>query len=268
VSVVQLTDTHIVRDDARSFGIDTARYLQDAIAAINALDPKPEYAVVTGDVANFGTTDEYARFRDIMEALEIPYVAIPGNHDDRDRMREVLPPHTFRGASGASGASVRFAVDEFSIRLIGLDANAPRPWPGAYVDRATTDWLDRILGERPQTPTIVAVHQPPFRTGLHYLDVLGFVGSRGLRAVVDRHPQVARVISGHIHCVRSARWKGAIACSAPSTAPQKIPLLFMERQIVGIRSEAPGFALHALGDRGQMKTTVYRRDETGRYAPA
>ncbi len=265
MSVVQLTDTHIVGDDSSYFGIDTARYLHDAIAAVNALEPKPEYAVVTGDVANFGTTAEYARFRDIMEALDMPYVVIPGNHDDRDRLREVLPRHTFREARGAS---IRFAVEDFSIRLVGMDANAPRPWPGAYVDRATTDWLDRTLGERPRIPTIVAVHQPPFRTGLHYLDLLGFVGSRGLRAVVDRHPQVGRVISGHIHCVRTARWKAAIACSAPSTAPQKIPLLFMERQIVGIRSEAPGFAVHALGDRGQMQTTVYRRDETGRYVPA
>jgi Icc protein len=259
-----MTDTHIVRNESSYFGTDTARYLHDAIAAVNALVPRPEYAVVTGDVANFGTTAEYVRFRDIMEALDVPYVVIPGNHDDRDRMREVLPSHTFRGADGPS---VRFTVDDFSIRLVAMDANAPRPWPGAYADRATTDWLDETLGERPHVPTIVAVHQPPFRTGLHYLDLLGFVGSRALRAVVDRHPQVGRLISGHIHCVRSTRWKTAIACSAPSTAPQKIPLLFMERQIVGIRSEAPGFALHALAGGGTMQTTVYRRDQLGRYAP-
>jgi hypothetical protein len=55
--------------------------------------------------------------------------------------------------------------------------------------------------------------------------------------------------------------------SAPSTAPQKIPLLFMDRRIVGLRDESPGFSVHALSADGIMNTTVYRRDPAGRYLP-
>lgn len=262
---MQLSDTHVVREGATYFGIDTARYLADAIAAVNRLEPQPEYAVVTGDIANFGAAAEYERFVTLMSSLRIPYVVIPGNHDDRDRLREVLPERTFRAASGPR---IRFAVEDFSIRLVALDANSERPWPGAYLNPAEAQWLDRTLAQRRDVPTIVAVHQPPFRTGLHYLDLGGFVGARRLRAVVDRHPQVGRVISGHIHCVRSARWRVATAQSAPSTAPQKIPLLFMDHRIVGLRDETPGFAVHAFAGDAGVRTTVYRRDETGRYEAA
>jgi 3',5'-cyclic AMP phosphodiesterase CpdA len=262
VSLVQFTDTHIVREGSSYFGVDTAEYLRDAVAAVNALDPAPEYAVVTGDIANWGAVDEYARFRDIMSELHIPYVAIPGNHDDRDRMREVLPPETFRAADGPT---VRFAVDDFTIRLACIEANRPRPWPGACADPADIEWLDQTLAARADVPTIVAVHQPPFRTGLHYLDMLGFVGGRRLHQVIDSHPQVGRVISGHIHCVRSAQWKRALAISAPSTARQIIPLLFMDGHILGIRHEAPGFAVHALDENNALHTTIYRRDEAGHY---
>ena len=264
MSVVQLTDTHIVSDGVQYFGKDTAAYLTDAIAAVNALEPRPDYAVVTGDIANFGAAAEYERFVSLMDALQLPYFVIAGNHDDRDRLREVLPLRAF---GAASGPRLRYAIEDFPIRLVVLDANAPRPWPGAYTDRAATEWLERTLAARRDVPTIVAVHQPPFRTGLHYLDVGGFVGQRRLRAVVDRHPQVRRVICGHIHCVRSAQWKVALAVSAPSTAPQKIPLLFMDRRIVGLRDESPGFSVHALSADGIMNTTVYRRDPAGRYLP-
>jgi 3',5'-cyclic AMP phosphodiesterase CpdA len=264
VSVAQLTDTHIVREGTTYFGIDTAQYLADAIDAVNALALPPDYAVITGDIANFGSAAEYARFREIMTALQVPYFVIPGNHDDRDRMRAALPPHTY---GGSTDARVRYAVDEFAIRLVGLDENFLRPWPGALLDRDSAAWLERTLAARRDSPTIVAVHQPPFRTGLHYLDVGGFLGRRRLRRIVDRHPQVSRVISGHIHCVRSAQWKGATAISAPSTAPQVLPLLFMEGKVLGIRHEPPGFSLHALAPDATVTTAVYRRDDSGSYNP-
>jgi len=88
-----------------------------------------------------------------------------------------------------------------------------------------------IVGPRPERPTIVGVHQPPFRTGLHYLDAFGFRGRRALRSVVERHPTVGRVISGHIHCYKRQRWAHGHACSAPSTAPAPCPTM-----IAGCRS--------------------------------
>ena len=245
--VAQLTDTHIVREGSTYLGTETARYLADALAAVHTLDPLPDYIAVTGDLVNSGRDAQYARFREIMSASRIPYFVIPGNHDDRVRMRAMLARETY---GGVAGELRHFSIDDFPIRLIGLDCNAPRPSPRAVADAAT----------------LVAVHQPPFRTGLHYLDVLGFGGRSHLRTLVNRHTQAGAVISGHIHCVRRAVWKGAVASSAPSTAPQVIPLIFMQGRILGLAHEAPGFAVHDLLDDGTFARTVFRRRESGAYA--
>ncbi len=260
--VAQLTDTHIVREGETYFALDTARYLVDAIAALHALDPLPDCVVVTGDLVNAGHAEEYLRFRNIMRALRVPYYVIPGNHDQRDRMRDVLAPATY---GGSRDATVRYVVDDFAVRLIGIDANV-RPWPGAALAPDVFVWLERELAAAPDRPAIVCVHQPPFRTGLQYLDALGFRGARRLRSLVERFPAIGRVVSGHIHCTRSSLWGRALALSAPSTAPQVVPELFAMPPPVRLRREVPGFALHAWQPGAGFSSTIYRRDAAGGYS--
>ncbi len=261
--VAQLSDTHIVSSGTGYFGIDTERYLRDALAEVHALDPVPDYIVVTGDLVNQGTPAQYARFREIMSSARLPYFVIPGNHDDAGNMRAELAPETY---GNAPADSRHYAIEDFAIRLVGLDCNVRRPWPGAVADRATCTWLERTLAARgPDRATIVAVHQPPFRTGLRYVDAGGFLGSDRLRAVVDRHPNVRALITGHIHCIREARWNHAVASSAPSSAPQKIPLVFMQGRVLGVVDEAAGFAIHDLHDDGTFARTDVRRNAEGRY---
>jgi hypothetical protein len=161
---------------------------------------------------------------------------------------------------------VRFVRDARGVRLIGLDPNGRPSFPRPSFDLASLAWFERTLAERPATPTIVCLHQPPFRTGLHYLDAFGFGGAGRFRRAVRAHPNVGRVISGHIHCTRSASIGIALAITAPSTAPQRVPELF-ERRICGLRRERPGFALHGWDAARGFETTIYRRDDAGRYLP-
>ena len=41
-------------------------------------------AVVTGDLTHWGEAEAYANFAEAMAALEMPYVAMVGNHDRRE----------------------------------------------------------------------------------------------------------------------------------------------------------------------------------------
>lgn len=260
--VLHLTDTHIVRRDRRYSGIDTAAYLRDALTCASALEPTPAYAVITGDLVNGGKRAEYKHFANIMSVLPMPYVVVPGNHDDRDRLRQTLPPTTF---GGSHDERIRFVYDAFDVRLIGLDVTrAGRP--GAQIDGENLAWLAARLEEAPQRPTILALHQPPFRSGLHYLDVFGFRGAPRLRRLVDAAPQIGRVICGHIHTVKIKRWRHALAMSAPSTAPQSVPELF-ERRIFGVRREPAGFAVIDWSAGTGFRTTIYRRRASGAYTP-
>ena len=89
--IIQISDPHIVSEGRLAYDkVDTGAALADAIATVNRLLPQigpVDMAIITGDLTDFGTRDEFRRFCRIMEPLTIPYRAIPGNHDDREVMR-------------------------------------------------------------------------------------------------------------------------------------------------------------------------------------
>jgi 3',5'-cyclic AMP phosphodiesterase CpdA len=72
-------------------------------------------------------------------------------------------------------------------------------------------------------------------------------GSAGLEAVLRRHPQVERVICGHLHRPIVRRFGGTVAMTVPSTAHQIVLDLRADAPAT-FRREPPGFAVHVLRD--------------------
>jgi hypothetical protein len=66
------------------------------------------------------------------------------------------------------------------------------------------------------------MHHPPFDTGVWWMDCVGLPEEhrRGFEAVIRRHPQVRRVISGHVHRPVQTVWGTTVVSVAPSTAHQ------------------------------------------------
>src|SRR5437868_11999193 len=90
--IAQISDPHIVAagklfrgpvqgtaPDAEriSHKFDTAAYLARAVAAHNALVPRPDVAVVTGDLVDHGEPAEYEHLRDLLAPLQMPVFVIP-----------------------------------------------------------------------------------------------------------------------------------------------------------------------------------------------
>ena len=60
------------------------RALAAAITVASELLPDRAAAVlVTGDIAHTGSDEEYEQARTLIERLNAPIFALPGNHDDR-----------------------------------------------------------------------------------------------------------------------------------------------------------------------------------------
>jgi 3',5'-cyclic AMP phosphodiesterase CpdA len=264
--IIQFTDTHVSAPGILHFGRDSSQYLADAVAAVNALDRQPAFVIVTGDLVDFGIEGEYGVFRSVMDALNCPYYVIPGNHDQRETMRRLLPPQTY---GEERGQRVRYVVEGDPVRLVALDTKRGRHWPGAELTRDDLAWLEETLAREPERPTIVAVHQPPFSSGLPYLDTFGFRGARALRAILATQPSVGRVIAGHIHHIVQAKWEHATMIAGPSTVPQSIPLLLAKGKIAGRLAVCAGFAAHDWdGAQARFETTFFERDHAGAYRAA
>ena len=229
---------------------NTADFLRRTIARLNAMSPRPDLVIATGDLTERGSPHEYRRLRTILTALEIPYVLLPGNHDDREALRKAFRDHRYL-TTCESHAS--FALNAWPLRIVALDSTDPRR-SGGYVDEERLEWLDAELSASPHAPTILAMHHTPFRTGIAPMDAHGFVMVEKLGEIVRRHPQIARLICGHVHTVLMRPWNGVVACSAPSTSPQFV----IGRSRLGIGLEAAGLLLHEWTWNAEVQTRLVR----------
>ncbi|MBM3539606.1 MAG: phosphodiesterase [Alphaproteobacteria bacterium] len=239
--IAQISDLHVRAPGKQLYGrLDTAGYAERAVAAIAARTPAPDLVLVTGDLVDAGAADEYANLRRVLDALPMPYRLIPGNHDARDALRAAFPDHAY--LAGAEGF-ICYTIEGFPLRLVALDSlDAGRV--GGRLCEARLDWLDARLSEARDKPTMIFLHHVPFLTGVTHFDEAVFFGAEAFAAVVRRHPQVERVVAGHVHRSMSMRWAGTTFSTCPSTAHQFVLDLNPENH-VDYALEPPGFQIHA-----------------------
>ena len=219
--IAQITDLHGMEEGRLAMGaVDTNGDLERAVTRLNALTPPADLVIVTGDLVNDGRPAQYAAVTRRLAALTAPLLVLPGNHDDRTALRTAFADHRYLPADGGL---LNYVVDDYPVRVVALDTMVPGQSGGA-VGEAHLCWLDARLAEAPDRPTVIAMHHPPFETGIVFMDRIGCAGGAALAAVVARHPQVERVICGHVHRPVQTRFGGTIASIAPSVAHQ-IPLV-------------------------------------------
>jgi 3',5'-cyclic AMP phosphodiesterase CpdA len=260
--VAQITDTHILAPgavfnapvaapppgNARGLAeIDTAARLADAVDALNALDPRPDIAIVTGDLCDHGDAAEYEHLRALLAPLRMPAFVIPGNHDSRDGLRAAFAGDGYLPTEGF----LQYAVEDFPLRLVALDTLIAGEHGGQLCSERLR-WLDATLAAAPDRPTLVFMHHPPFATGITFMDGYGLRDPQALAAVIARHPQVERIACGHLHRSIERRFAGTIAGTAPSTAHQ-VRLDLRPGARLHFRFEPPGYQLH-LWDEGGLVT--------------
>jgi 3',5'-cyclic AMP phosphodiesterase CpdA len=237
--IAQISDMHVKAEGRLLYRrIDTASYLERAVAHLNALDPRPDVVIASGDLVEGGKPEEYAYLERLLAPLEMPIHLIPGNHDARDALREVFADHTYLPRSGF----LQYTIETLAVRLIGLDSLVPGKAHGELCAERL-DWLEARLAESDR-PTILFVHHPPFDCGIAAFDGARLSeGADRLAELVRRHPNVERLMCGHVHRPIQVRWAGTMASIAPSTAHQAT-LDLHEQAPLSMMMEPPGLALH------------------------
>ncbi|MFN7427006.1 MAG: phosphodiesterase [bacterium] len=238
--ICQISDLHIKAGRKLAYQrVDTAAALERCVDALRALDPQPDVIVVTGDLVDFGRPDEYALLAELLAPLRQPVYLIPGNHDEREALRAAFPAHDYLRQWAPF---VQYAIEDWPLRIVALDTVIPMA-SGGELCAQRLDWLDRTLAQSPDKPTVVIMHHPPFVTGIGFMDGVGFADPAPLAAVIRRHPQVERLMCGHLHRPIVQRFAGSVATTCPSPAHQ----IALELKPGGGDSyclEPPGYQLH------------------------
>ncbi len=258
--ILQITDTHIKLPGKLAYKrVDTAAMLRDCVAEVLRLDPRPDVVLLTGDLVDLGHPEEYAHLKEILAPLRAPIYAIPGNHDDRDAMREAFRTEGYLPSQGF----LNYAVETWPLRLIGLDTIIPAQGGGELcADRIS--WLDATLARKPDAPTLVMMHHPPFPTAIAHMDRIGLKNREGFAAVMARHPQVQAVLCGHLHRTIQAAVGGRRVTTCPSPAHQ-VALDLTEGGPSAFRMEPPGYMLHLWREGMLVSHTAVLGDHAGPF---
>ena len=242
--IIQISDPHIVPKGQLAYGrVNTLDALGACVETINRILPDigpVDMAIVTGDLTDFGTAEEYQTFRDIMGPLLIPYRAIPGNHDDVREMRAGFSDQQWMPRSGP----INWSVDLAEMALVGLDTSVPGKAHGHLTDE-TLDYLQDTLRSLSNKPVILGIHHPPIHTGIEKMDIQNLRESRKLRTLLSGYKGELKLVCGHIHRNIVRNFGGFICQIAPGTS--HAVTLDMREDISNCLTKEPGaFLMHEM----------------------
>lgn len=193
ILIAQLTDMHVVAWDTETkLYVDNNARLAEAVESLTQESPQPLVVLLTGDLVNDAGADEYAALSDLLAPLTLPVLALPGNHDDRALVRSAFPDIGWCDGSHASWVTV---VGD--VRVIGLDTTRPGAHGGEFDDERA-EWLTAVLDHDHPGVTLLAMHHPPFASGIEWMDRDGFAGINRFVSIIEGS-SVDRIVCGHLH---------------------------------------------------------------------
>lgn len=242
------SDTHF---GWRSSSAVRTRRVLDHLAA---MEPPLDVLLLSGDVADHGTPEEYAEAGRVLAdwAGPAPLLMLPGNHDVRSAYA------AWQGISD-DGRPLHRAVDVSGVLFCLLDSMVPAP-PGQRIDHGELDeeslaWLDEQLADRPQGQrAVVCLHHPPVDIHQSQMDPIRLrdPDAGAFAEVLARHPGVLAVLCGHIHSA-CATTVGSVPVLAGGGVASTVTLDEEELPFI-TATLPPTFAVHLIGDDDRVVT--------------
>ncbi len=202
---LHLTDFH-VSDPVLADGdllTDTGARLGEMLAMIAAMETKPAFAVVSGDLTNHGDLASYRHLRARLAGIGLPLLYALGNHDTRpgfyqgmlDRTHDLDQPYCHEAVIGG-------------VHVVVLDTSVPGRIGGA-LDETSFAFLERAIGNHSGVAKILVLHHAPALDETSQLpwETLGQPDSARLAATI-RGRNVAGILAGHVHVDRVSMWNG------------------------------------------------------------
>jgi 3',5'-cyclic-AMP phosphodiesterase len=239
ICIAQISDLHIKAPGRLAYRrVDTAKALSRCIVTLNQLDPAPDFVVISGDLVDTPTTEEYDHLKSLLAELKLPFSAIPGNHDSRELMRAAFPDRPYALPSGP--LNHRIEID--GLDLVLLDSSVPGK-PHGELDASTLDWLEKTLSASAERPALLFLHHPPFLTGIWHMDRQNLCNAAELAPIIKRHPRVQLIASGHVHRSTLTTFAG-VACTICPAPNHAVDLDLAELRPPSFKVEPVAFHLH------------------------
>ena len=211
--LVHLSDTHLVGDGLLYGELDAEARLRQIFDELTASNARPDALIFTGDLADKGEPQAYARLRAIVDPVAAELGAqvlwAMGNHDVRAHFRGSLL------GEGPSSGPVDHVHSVDGLRVITLDTSVPGRHHGELEDSQLV-WLAEQIATPAPHGTVLAMHHPPVPCVQDLAVLVELRGQRRLAEVL-RGSDVRAILAGHLHYSTAATFAGIPVSVAAAT---------------------------------------------------
>lgn len=241
--VLHITDPHLLASrNGRLHGWHVQNAFDEVLNAAFARYPRPDALVLGGDLVDDESVAGYQRLDRQLAALEVPVLAVAGNHDSPAHMQRYLAHATVHGV---------ITLEDW--QLVGLNTHKHGHDSGE-LDAASLERLSTCI-ENDSRHTLAALHHPPWAIGSRWLDQIGLANADALTDMVTRAPGHVSLICGHAHQQAAHHIGKHCAWITPSTMRQFLPLADEFAEDTG---HGPGYRQLTLHADGTAATMIHR----------
>ena len=200
LSMAIIADTHLPNRESAELN------LKNTFTDIENSKEKFDAFLIAGDIADYGTDNEYERFFRVLDNQKaVPNMFVTmGNHDARlfyNKNKKIMVKKTAEYLKDKTG-KIYYSYDIKGYTFIVL-CTEKRILEKAYISKEQIYFLDRELarGTKEGKPVFVMCHQPfAFTHGLPEVWKTGDMGEQSdeVRAVMEKYSNVF-FINGHLH---------------------------------------------------------------------
>ena len=199
--LLHLSDPHLLGGPDPLYGaVDSEARLIQLFDEVQASGARPEAVIFTGDLADKGDPEAYAKLRAIVE---------PACKDNRANFRAGLLDQP------GNDAPVDHSYYVNGLRVITMDTSVPGFHHGELSDDQL-DWLAAQLETPAPDGTILALHHPPVPSVLDLSVLVELRDQAALESVV-RDSDVRTILAGHLHYSTTASFAGIPVSVASAT---------------------------------------------------
>lgn len=236
--MLQISDTHLFEDEnKRLLGLKTEECFQSLLQYVREQNARPDVLLVTGDISQDGSIASYGRFKKHIQALGIPFLCCPGNHDNPSIMKDFFVRTHQMGP----------------WHLIQLDSTIPKSNAGRF-SSAELAFLEKKLRSISSGYVLLSFHHNPVRMNSTWIDKMVIDNAADFLSCIKKYSVVQGVVFGHVHQEYDATIDGIRFLAAPSTCVQFKP----KSPAFTVDPTPPGFRWIELQNDGTMNTRVVR----------
>lgn len=241
---IQITDCHLFSDrEGKLLGMDTKSSLDLVLERIKQEQSEFGFYLCTGDLSQDGTVGSYQYLHDQLTLQGKPQYWIPGNHDDRSNMLQVV----------SEDKEMVSVVKKGNWQIILLDSQVPGAVGGNFSDQQLATLKDALEADT-TSHTLITMHHHPIPMDCEWLDNQQIKNSPTFRDLINQYSNVRVVLWGHVHQDSDQMIDGKRYISTPSTCVQFTP----ESEDFDVDKVGPGYRWMELHDDGSVQTAVSR----------